>query len=92
MDKINEAAAIREEILALTARYYACVHDKSSEAFIPGESRVNYAGRCFDEKEMVNLVDSSLEFWLTSGISVFTDSVVFGLSVSSGVKFIVSII
>ena len=67
MDKINEAAAIREEILALTARYYACVHDKSGEAFVPGESRVNYAGRCFDEKEMVNLVDSSLEFWLTSG-------------------------
>lgn len=67
MDKISEAAAIREEILALTARYYACVHNKSSEPFVPGTSRVNYAGRCFDEKEMINLVDSSLEFWLTSG-------------------------
>ncbi|MBE6385881.1 MAG: lipopolysaccharide biosynthesis protein RfbH [Lentisphaerae bacterium] len=67
MDKVNQAERIREEILALTARYYACVHDKSSEKFVPGESRVNYAGRCFDEKEMINLVDSSLEFWLTSG-------------------------
>ena len=67
MDKISEAAAIREEILALTEKYYACVHDKSSEPFVPGESRVNYAGRCFDGKEMVNLVDSALEFWLTSG-------------------------
>ena len=67
MDKVKQAESIRQEILSLTARYYACVHDKSSENFVPGESRVNYAGRCFDEKEMINLVDSSLEFWLTSG-------------------------
>lgn len=29
--------------------------------------RIPYASRVFDEKEMMNLVDSSLEFWLTSG-------------------------
>lgn len=29
--------------------------------------RIPYASRVFDEKEMVNLVDSALEFWLTSG-------------------------
>ena len=29
--------------------------------------RIPYAGRVFNEKEMVNLVDSALEFWLTSG-------------------------
>lgn len=29
--------------------------------------RISYASRVFDEKEMMNLVDSSLEFWLTSG-------------------------
>lgn len=29
--------------------------------------RISYASRVFDEKEMVNLIDSSLEFWLTSG-------------------------
>lgn len=29
--------------------------------------RISYASRVFDEKEMINLVDSSLEFWLTSG-------------------------
>jgi len=28
---------------------------------------VRYAGRVFDENEMVNLVDSSLDFWLTAG-------------------------
>lgn len=67
MDKIKEAEAVRKQILDLTARYYSLVHDKSSEEFVPGKSRINYAGRCFDEKEMLNLTDSALEFWLTSG-------------------------
>jgi len=31
------------------------------------EDRISYASRVFDENEMVNLVDSALEFWLTSG-------------------------
>lgn len=67
MDKITEAGKIKNEILELTKRYYALVHDRKDEKFIPEKSRINYAGRCFDEEEMVNLVDSSLEFWLTSG-------------------------
>ena len=67
MDKIKEAENIRKEILELTARYYSLVHDRSGDEFVPGKSRVNYAGRCFDEKEMVNLADAALEFWLTSG-------------------------
>ncbi|TGL57197.1 lipopolysaccharide biosynthesis protein RfbH [Leptospira ognonensis] len=52
---------------------YASAHFKSvhlpkqQEDFIPGVSRVTYAGRVFDEKEIHNLVDSSLEFWLTTG-------------------------
>ena len=29
--------------------------------------RISYAGRVFDEKEIINLIDSALEFWLTSG-------------------------
>ncbi|EHF7953979.1 aminotransferase class V-fold PLP-dependent enzyme, partial [Campylobacter coli] len=35
--------------------------------FIEGKTKINYAGRIFDEKEMENLVDSSLDFWLTAG-------------------------
>ena len=35
--------------------------------FFPGKSRVNYAGRVFDEKELINAVDASLDFWLTEG-------------------------
>ena len=56
---------IREQILALTKEYY---NEKfGNTSFIPGESKVNYAGRVFDEKELLNLVDSSLDFWLTEG-------------------------
>ena len=59
---------LKKDILDRVEEYYRLVHPpKSSASFIPGKSRVNYAGRVFDEKEMVNLVDSSLEFWLTYG-------------------------
>ena len=59
---------LRKEILEKTAEYYRLVHKTKQEAdFIPGKSRVNYAGRVFDEREMQNLVDASLEFWLTYG-------------------------
>ena len=67
MDKIAKAEQLKSDILEKVKEYYSLVHDKSNENFIPGESRVNYAGRVFDEKEMTNLVDSSLEFWLTYG-------------------------
>jgi CDP-6-deoxy-D-xylo-4-hexulose-3-dehydrase len=39
----------------------------SEKEFIPGKSRVNYAGRVFDSKELVNAVEASLDFWLTEG-------------------------
>lgn len=56
---------IRKEILKLTKDYYIAKFGNNN--FIPGTSKVNYAGRVFDEKELVNLVDSSLDFWLTAG-------------------------
>ncbi|MCQ2390467.1 MAG: lipopolysaccharide biosynthesis protein RfbH [Kiritimatiellae bacterium] len=59
---------LKAEILTKTAEYYRLVHERQQHAsFSPGESRVNYAGRVFNEQELVNLVDSSLEFWLTYG-------------------------
>lgn len=57
---------LREEILEKTKQYYDLVH-KNKKEFVEEESYVNYGGRFFDEKELVNLVDSSLEFWLTTG-------------------------
>lgn len=46
---------------------YHTVHQSDEKIFIPGKSRVNYAGRVFDEKELINAVDASLDFWLTEG-------------------------
>lgn len=65
---MTEAEKLKQEILEKTKKYYELVHKPSQEAsFVEESSRVNYAGRVFDEREMVNLVDSSLEFWLTYG-------------------------
>ena len=59
---------LKQEILDKTKEYYELVHKPMQEKeFIEGESRVNYAGRVFDETEMQYLVDSSLDFWLTYG-------------------------
>ena len=57
---------LKQQILDLTRKYYKETHGLKKE-FIPGETFVNYGGRYFDEEEMVNLVDSSLDFWLTAG-------------------------
>ena len=59
---------LHDEILQKVAEYYRLAHAPAQEnPFVPGETPVRYAGRLFDEKELCNLVDSSLEFWLTYG-------------------------
>lgn len=55
----------REEILKLVADYCDTYHNQN-KTFVPGK-RIPYASRVYDHEEMVNLVDSALEFWLTSG-------------------------
>ena len=65
MSRWNNENEAREEILDLVKEYYKDFKS-SKKKFEPGE-RINYASRVFDEKEMCNLIDSSLEFWLTSG-------------------------
>ncbi len=57
---------IRNKIFELAGEYYSLTHGEEPE-FVPGESRVNYSGRVFDYREIVNLLDASLEFWLTTG-------------------------
>ena len=57
---------IKAQILELTREYYKEVHAQKKE-FEPGKSFVHYGGRFFNDEEMVNLVDSSLDFWLTQG-------------------------
>ena len=54
----------KEQILELVKQYYKQEHQKKE--YQTGD-RITYAARVYDEEEIVNLVDSSLEFWLTSG-------------------------
>jgi CDP-4-dehydro-6-deoxyglucose reductase, E1 len=62
---IPEEKRIREEILELVRELHTVKYGNTK--FVPGKSTVRYAGRVFDEKEMMNLVDASLDFWLTAG-------------------------
>jgi CDP-6-deoxy-D-xylo-4-hexulose-3-dehydrase len=55
---------LREKILNLVRQYY---QEKFAEkTFDPTRDMVHYAGRVFDEQELCNLVDSSLDFFLTA--------------------------
>lgn len=63
---MSKKEELKKQILDLTKEYYKEVHGTGHE-FVPGETFVNYGGRFFDDAEMVNLVDSSLDFWLTAG-------------------------
>lgn len=61
----DEGRALRRRILEQVAEYYRHVHAECE--FAPGESRVHYAGRVYDDEELVNAVDAVLDFWLTAG-------------------------
>ncbi|NQU99370.1 MAG: lipopolysaccharide biosynthesis protein RfbH [Parcubacteria group bacterium] len=56
---------LREDIFNQVKNYYELRH--KNRVFIPGKSEIHYAGRVYDEKEIIRLVDASLDFWLTAG-------------------------
>src|SRR3989344_6403830 len=55
---------LKKKILEGVVQYYKEAHKRS---FVPGITPVGYAGRIYDEKEMVAAVDSVLDFYLTLG-------------------------
>lgn len=65
MSKWKNEQEARQEILSLVADYYHA-YKEPKKPFAPGD-RITYAARVFDEKEMCSLVDSALDFWLTTG-------------------------
>ncbi len=73
----------RAEIKALVAEYYHDFKEKK-EPYQEGD-RISYAARVFDEKEMCTLVDSALDFWLTTGR--FADQFEQDFAAWLGVKF-----
>lgn len=62
---MKRADTLRQNILAQVVEYYSETH--SDQEFVPGVSRVHYAGRVFDAQEMQNAVGAALDFWLTAG-------------------------
>ena len=63
---MSKKEELKAQILELTREYYKEVHAPKKE-FEAGKTFVHYGGRFFNDEEMVNLVDSSLDFWLTQG-------------------------
>lgn len=76
-------AEAREEILGLVKEYCDAFHNRKG-GFCEGD-RIPYASRVYDHHEMVNLVDSALEFWLTSGR--YTDEFEKKLAGYLGIRF-----
>lgn len=56
---------LRREIFERIKQIYSL--RESADEFKSGKTPVHYAGRVYDEREMIALVDSALDFWLTSG-------------------------
>jgi CDP-6-deoxy-D-xylo-4-hexulose-3-dehydrase len=61
---VNETE-IRNQIAGLVRQLAA--GRQAEQAFVPGRTRVHYAGRVYDEEEMLALVSSALDGWLTAG-------------------------
>jgi CDP-4-dehydro-6-deoxyglucose reductase, E1 len=62
---MSRASELRMRILELVAEYHDTEFGHAE--FVPGETSVPVSGRAFDSEELLNLVDSSLDFWLTTG-------------------------
>ncbi len=61
----SQESVLRKRILDLVVEYHQIAHARPP--FVPGESSIPVAGRVFDSQDVQSLVDSSLDFWLTTG-------------------------
>ena len=58
---------LRQEILEKVKQFYFEEHMQKQKHFEPGKDIITFAAKVYDEDEMMNLVDASLDFWLTTG-------------------------
>ena len=58
---MNKEELLRKKILEYTAEYFHLIKNNKES------NKISYGGRVYDEKEMMTLVDSALDFWLTTG-------------------------
>jgi CDP-6-deoxy-D-xylo-4-hexulose-3-dehydrase len=61
----EKEATLRQAVLDAAEAYNS--HVRAPRPFAPGESPVPVSGKCWGAEEMRNLVDASLDFWLTAG-------------------------
>jgi CDP-6-deoxy-D-xylo-4-hexulose-3-dehydrase len=64
-DYQSEEQRLRREAVAAGMAYYDHAHSQR-KPFSAGD-RIPYGGRVFDQREIANLIDASLDFWLTTG-------------------------
>jgi CDP-4-dehydro-6-deoxyglucose reductase, E1 len=65
LSPVRSAEDIRSDIMGLVEEYCRVVH--GGKPFVPGQSSVPISGRTFDSSDVKSLIDSALEFWLTTG-------------------------
>jgi CDP-6-deoxy-D-xylo-4-hexulose-3-dehydrase len=65
VERQRDERKLRRQILDLVAEYYRTAH--APDHFVPDESRVHYAGRVYDERELIAATEAVLDFWLTAG-------------------------
>src|SRR6185369_3664858 len=65
LEVVSRADELRNRIREMVGEYYREAFP--AREFVPGTSQVPVSGRVFDEQELELLVESSLDFWLTTG-------------------------
>ena len=63
-DNWMDNAKLRKDIIGQVRAY---ARNIEKEKFVPGKTKIHYAGRVYDEEEMALLAESALDFWLTAG-------------------------
>ncbi|MBK8637465.1 MAG: lipopolysaccharide biosynthesis protein RfbH [Chromatiaceae bacterium] len=81
-------SALRQDVLAKVRAFHAAGQAERT-AFRPGQDPVHYAGRVHDADELMTLVDSSLDFWLTAGR--FTEEFETGLADFLGIETLLTV-
>ncbi|MEI6986336.1 MAG: lipopolysaccharide biosynthesis protein RfbH [Rhodospirillaceae bacterium] len=81
------ADQLRQQILELVSRYHDLAHAR--KGFEPGTSSVPVAGRVYDASDIKSLVDSALDFWLTTGR--FNDAFEKRLAVEVNARFVLTV-
>jgi CDP-6-deoxy-D-xylo-4-hexulose-3-dehydrase len=83
----RSAADIRGDIMQLVDEYARVAHARAP--FVPGSSAVPVSGRVYDGSDIKSLVDSALEFWLTTGR--FNDAFEERLAAILGARYVLTV-